>query len=95
MNREIATKTLAQLYLRQGDSQKALEIYLKVLEREPQNAEIRETVEYLKRKTKQAPPIMSNGQSEEDTKKEQIRSLERWREGIRIIRDQRKNGDED
>ncbi len=93
MNREIATKTLALLYLKQGYSQKALEIYLKVLEREPQNAELRETVEYLRRKVTKTPPITGNGQSEEDKKEDRIRSLERWREGIRVIRGQRKSGE--
>jgi len=44
---ELSTVTLAELYLQQGDRERALEIYREVAEREPNNPEWQERVRWL------------------------------------------------
>ncbi len=91
MNGGIATKTLAELYLSQGDLRKALEIYREVLKREPSNTEIREAITKLQRETAQ--PVQSHiaDRPQDLSAMEKIRSLENWQEKIRIIRKQRQS----
>lgn len=93
MDRRIATKTLAEVYLSQGDSQRALEIYHEILKREPSNTQIRETIEDLKRRMAQDSRTPSR--SGELTRMERIRNLERWRNSIRTIRRQRNRRETD
>ncbi len=95
LNREIATKTLAQIYLRQGNPQKALEIYLKILEREPGNFEISEAIKNLKHEMDQNSHLPRMDSSEDLPEFEKIRNLERWRENIRMVRQKRKSQDKD
>lgn len=91
MNGEIATKTLARLYLSQGNHRKALEIYHEILKREPSNTEIREAIKNLKRKMAQRSQTHAIDSFQDLTRMERIKKLEHWREKIRIIRNQRKN----
>jgi len=95
VDRRIATKTLAAVYLRQGDPRKALEIYHEILKREPSNAEIREAIEDLKRKMAQNSQAPTVEGSDELTRMERIRNLEQWRESIRMNRRQRNRGETD
>ena len=89
----IATKTLAEVYLSQGDSRKALEIYQEILERDPSNTEIQEAIKDLKHKMAERSQGHSIDRSHDLTRPERIRILERWRENIQIIRKQRKGGE--
>jgi len=91
LNQEIATKTLAQLYLRQGNPEKALEIYLRILKREPEDTEIREAIKNLRREMARRSQLPRADSSQDLTKTEKIRNLERWRENIRMIRAQRRS----
>jgi hypothetical protein len=93
VDRKIATRTLAELYLSQGDVRKALEIYYEILNQEPSNTEIREAIRILKQKIAQNARVPSGGRSHELTIREKIRHLEEWREKIRMIRKLRTGGD--
>lgn len=95
MDREIATKTLAELYLKQGNPQKALEVYRRILKREPENAEIHEAIRNLNRTMAQETGSHNLSPSQEQATIEKIKYLERWRDNIRRIRERRKNRDED
>ncbi len=72
---EIVTKTLAQLYLKQGHFQKAYEIYKTLFEKDPSDPEIRKGLHELNqtldfsREFGQSPPL---------SREEKIRFLERW-----------------
>ncbi len=86
---EILTRTLAEIYLTQGNPHKALEIYQKILEREPASGEIRSMVERLagllvhhRETLSPAPPSAENPQ---------IRKLKRWLENIQAIRELRRH----
>lgn len=89
----IATKTLAEVYLSQGDTRKALEIYQEILKRDPLNTEIQEAIRDLKHKMAQSAQGHGIDRSHDLTRPERIRILERWRENIEIIRKQRKGGE--
>lgn len=91
MNQEILTETLAQLYLRQGNPERALEIYLRILKREPENTEIREAIKKLRREMARRSQLPHADSAQDLTKTEKIRNLERWRENIRTIRAQRRS----
>jgi hypothetical protein len=88
----IATKTLAEVYLSQGDSRKALEIYREILKREPSNSEIRRAIEDLTRKMARSSKTRTHDQSLDLTRTATISVLEQWREKIRTIRRKRKEG---
>lgn len=89
MNSGIATKTLAEVYLSQGDPRKAMEIYQEILKREPFNVEIREAIEKLRRQMTQNPLSQTTNRSRGLTRMEKIRILERWRDNIQTIQRQR------
>jgi tetratricopeptide (TPR) repeat protein len=89
----IATKTLAEVYLSQGDTRKALEIYQQILKRDPLNTEIQEAIKDLKHKMAQSSQGHAIDRSHDLTRPERIRILERWRENVQIIRKQRKGGE--
>jgi hypothetical protein len=86
VDQRIATKTLAEVYLSQGDLRKALEIYCELLKREPSNREIREAVRKLRRTIAQSPGPLTSTPSQELTSMEKIRNLEQWQERIQTIR---------
>ncbi len=72
---EIATKTLAEIYWRQGDLQKAYEIYKTLSQRDPSDAEVQKRlIELNKALNPSHPPIPPRPRSKE----EKIRFLERW-----------------
>lgn len=93
MDGGIATKTLAELYLNQGNPRKALEIYREVLKRQPSNTEIREAIRTLKRKMDHGFQPGTADCFGDLTRMEKIKILEKWQENIRIIREQRKSGE--
>ena len=74
----VATKTLAEIYLKQGHFQEAYEIFKALAEKDPFNREIQERLEELREKL--SPPHYS--QPLQSTK-EKIRYLERWLANIR------------
>jgi pentatricopeptide repeat protein len=90
VDQRIATKTLAKVYLSQGDPRKALEIYCELLKREPSNSEIREAVRKLRCTIAQSPGPLTSTPSQELTRMEKIRNLEQWQERIQTIRRLRK-----
>jgi len=88
---EIATKTLAELYLNQGNRRKALEIYQELLKREPTNTEIRvaiKTLEHMMGQPSRTPVI---DRPQDLATAEKIKNLEQWQKSIRMIRKQREN----
>jgi hypothetical protein len=83
---EIATKTLAEIYLIQGDFQKAYEIYKTLSEKDPFDPEIQNRLRELGQKLSLSPlPDQSFPRSRED----KIRFLEKWFTNIR----ERKKGE--
>jgi hypothetical protein len=64
----MATKTLAEIYLQQGDLQKAYEIYKALAEKDPFDQEIQKKVDELRETLHPSPP----------SREERIRSLEKW-----------------
>lgn len=91
MSDEIGTKTLAEIYLNQGNPQKALEIYREILKREPSNTEIQEAIKTVKRKMAQSSQVPTTDRSQDSTRMERIKKLDKWLENIRIVRKQREN----
>ena len=86
MDQTIATKTLADVYLAQGNPRKALEIYRELLKREPSNMEVLEAVRQLRRMIAPSPGPTTNAQSQELTRMEKIRNLEKWKQRVQTIR---------
>ena len=76
----IATKTLAEIYLRQGHLQEAFEIYEALAEKDPFDLEIQEKVEELREKLHPSP---SSDFPYPLSKEERLRHLERWLANIR------------
>lgn len=72
---EIATKTLAEIYLKQGDLQKAYEIYKTLSQRDPSDAEVQKKLNELNRALNPSPASSS---SILRSKEEKLRFLERW-----------------
>lgn len=70
MESPFATATMADLYARQGHAESAREIYHKLLDKEPQNAAIREKLESL--------TVPSPLASEPESKKKVVNRLEGW-----------------
>jgi pentatricopeptide repeat protein len=89
----IATKTLAELYLSQGNAQKALEIYHEMLRRDPSNPEIMEAIEKLKGVGAADTPGPPSAVSKEPPASERIRVLKGWQDRIRAIRRERSGGE--
>ncbi|MBM4340318.1 MAG: tetratricopeptide repeat protein [Deltaproteobacteria bacterium] len=77
---EIATKTLAEIYLNQGDIQKAYEIYKILFEKDSSDPEILKRLNELDQKLN-LPPL--SVQSPPRSREEKIRFLERWLTNIR------------
>jgi hypothetical protein len=71
----IATKTLAEIYLRQGHLQEAFEIYKTLAEKDPFDQEIQDKVEELREKL--YPSLLSNF-TYPLSKEEKLRHLEKW-----------------
>lgn len=80
------TVTLAQLYESQGYPEKAVEVYQRVLLREPDNAEVRERIRALKRRMAGEAPEAPAVQ-EEDVRKavrqKRIAVLQNWLTRVR------------
>jgi hypothetical protein len=72
---EIATKTLAEIYVRQGDLWKAYEIYKILSERNPSDTEIQKKLNEL---DQELTCSRSSAQPLPRTREEKIRFLERW-----------------
>ncbi len=76
----VVTKTMAELYLRQGHLQEAYEIYKALAERDPFDQEIQERVEELKERLHPLPlPKFTYPLSSE----ERVHYLEKWLANIR------------
>ena len=76
----ITTKTLAEIYLRQGHFQEAYEMYKALAEKDPFDAEIQERLEELREKLHPAPP---SDFPYPLSKQEKIQHLEKWLANIR------------
>jgi len=71
----IATKTLAEIYRRQGHLEEAFEIYKTLAEKDPFDQEIQDKVEELREKLHPSP--LSNF-TYPLSKEEKLRHLEKW-----------------
>lgn len=76
----MATKTLAEIYLKQGHLQEAYEIYKSLAEKDPFDQEIRKKVKELREKLHPSPP---SNFPYPLSKEERIRHLEKWLSNIR------------
>ena len=76
----VATKTLAEIYLRQGHLQEAFEIYKTLAEKDPSDQEIQSKVEELRAKLHPSPP---SNFPYPLSKEERLRHLEKWLATIR------------
>ncbi len=72
---EIATKTLAEIYWKQGDLQKAYEIYRTLSQRDPTDVEVQKRLIELNQALNPSEPTIP---SRPRSKEEKIRFLERW-----------------
>jgi predicted Zn-dependent protease len=77
---EIATRTLAQLYLKQGHLQKAYEIYKTLSEKDPSDPEIQKKLNELDQALNSFHP---STQPLPRSREEKIHFLERWSAHIR------------
>jgi predicted Zn-dependent protease len=66
----IQTDTMAEIYLKQGHPERALEVYQDILAKDPQNTAVKEKYEALKR-------TMGKDQGKESRRKVQAK-LEKW-----------------
>jgi len=76
----VATKTLAEIYLKQGHFQEAYEIFKALAEKDPFDQEIQKKVEELREKLHSLPP---SNFPYPFSKEERIRHLEKWLANIR------------
>ena len=76
----VATKTLAEIYLKQGHFQEAYEIFKALAEKDPFDQEIQKKVEELREKLHSSPP---SNFPYPLSKEEMIRHLEKWLANIR------------
>jgi hypothetical protein len=77
---EIATKTLAEIYLKQGNLQKAYEIYKTLSERDPSDTEIQKKLDELREVMAVSHPSPKPFPL---SREEKIRFLEKWLTHIR------------
>ncbi|NWG02440.1 MAG: hypothetical protein HXY44_06260 [Syntrophaceae bacterium] len=75
----MATKTLAEIYLRQGHIREAFEIFKVLAEKNPQDMEIQKRLKELGEKLHPQPVRHTSSHAREDN----IRHLEKWLENIR------------
>ena len=75
----LATKTLAEIYLQQGHFQEAYDIFKILLEKDPNNKEIKEKLKELNEKLNLSP----SSPPRVPPKGEKLRLLERWLSNIR------------
>ncbi len=79
----LATKTLAEIYLKQGYLQEAYEIYKTLAEKDPSDSEIQKKIKELEVKVHPSPPHqLAHSLSRE----EKIRYLEKWLANIRKLK---------
>jgi DNA-binding SARP family transcriptional activator len=76
---EISTKTLAEIYLQQGDFQKAYEIFKSLSEKDPSDTEIQERLKEMSQKLGYSCPIAYELAPTAD---HGIQSLKRWLHNI-------------
>ena len=74
---EIITKTLAEIYLRQGDLQKAYDIFRTLSRENPSDAEIQERLKELSEKLTSSPAYQTTSSTER-----RIQTLNRWLNNI-------------
>jgi tetratricopeptide (TPR) repeat protein len=77
---QMATKTLAEIYLRQGHLQEAYEMFKTLAERNPSDPEIQKRVEELREKLHSSPPPDFPYPLSTE---EKIHHLEKWLANIR------------
>jgi hypothetical protein len=70
----LKTKTLAEIYIRQGHLQEAFEIYRALAEKDPGDRDAREKLKYLSQRL----GFLSSGPSTARSKEEKTRVLEGW-----------------
>ena len=71
----IVTKTMAEVYIRQGHLKEAYEILKALAEKTPSDPDLRKTLEEVREKLSPAPPLDDHPLP---PKEERIRILERW-----------------
>jgi hypothetical protein len=76
----MATKTLAEIYLRQGHLQEAYEIFKTLAQKDPSDPEMQRRVKELKEKLHPSP---HSDFLDPLSKEEKIRHLEKWLANIR------------
>ena len=76
----VATKTLAEIYLRQGYLQEAFEIFKALAEKDPSDLEIQKRVKKLREKLHPSPP---SNLPYPLSSEEKISHLEKWLSNIR------------
>jgi hypothetical protein len=77
---QIPTKTLAEIYFKQGDLRKAYEIYKILSEKDPSDPEIQKKLNKLDQELN---PFHPSDQPLPRSREEKIRFLERWLAHIR------------
>lgn len=70
----LKTKTLAEIYIRQGHLQEAFEIYQALAEKDPGDQDAREKMKYLSQRL----GFLSSGPPTARSKEEKIHVLEGW-----------------
>jgi len=80
---QIKTKTMAEIYLKQGHLQEAYEIFKVLAEKTPDNHEIGEKLRLLSQKLGLVGPITP---SDAHSNKETLQALEKWLTNIQIRR---------
>lgn len=79
----LATKTLAEIYLRQGYLQEAYEIYKTLAERDPSDSEIQRRIQELESKVHPFPP---HPPAHPLSREEMIHYLTKWLANIRKLK---------
>lgn len=77
---QIPTKTLAEIYFKQGDLRKAYDIYKILYDKDPSNSEIQKKLNELDQELN---PSRPSAQPLSRSREEKIRFLERWLAHIR------------
>jgi len=77
---QIPTKTLAEIYFKQGDLRKAYDIYKILYDKDPSNPEIQKKLNELDQEMNPSNP---SAQPLPRSREEKIRFLERWLAHIR------------